>query len=738
MTRLALGFLLAVLLGTAALNVVKFETDVADLLGAGESGADALDGVAGRSQTIALRAGDAAQRRATAIELAAHLKEHQLVVRADAGPGAPDPDLLDWLWQHRLLLAPPSTSDVTADALRRELERARAELTSLSGSGLASRYLLDPTGSYRRVIEQLTSAGSNVLPTDTGVWQSLDTDASIVFLQLADLPFDASAQSSLDDEIRNLADANGLEALIVGPRAISAEINNRIALRAQVVAGLGGLLVLVWIAWVMRSPVRVMSCVLPALIGAGAGVLGLHLFFGGVHLLAIGFGGVLVGLAIDYPIHLILHGRSRQERVHATRLVGIGAVTTAVAFLAMLASDIRVLAQTGVFVALGLSTAALASWALRPEKGVSLRPISMTSRPHLKSKPFLVAGLAAIAAIAVLFLPERDTAGLIDVPAKIRETVAELDRMMDLPSGQYRIETTAGTLGALIERQKAVSDALLGLQAQGHITRFRMLGNSLPLPPNDPAKISAAVLAERLPEALRAAGLSPGFATQIVNAYAEALGQPPLKASTVATLVNSESIAGLVQVRGDRLVGPIQLWDVSDPVRVREALSSFDLEGVAFVDEKARIRSGLDRLKFRAMLTVGLGALAGAFVLVLVLRQTRPAIEIVLCTAAATLLAAAIAGWAAGGLGVFHMVALALVIGIGIDYGLFLTMSCDEAQDDVAMQSVLICAVTTLLAFSVMIVSGVELLEHIGLTVVVGVIAALAVSIVLDPESRQS
>jgi predicted exporter len=74
--------------------------------------------------------------------------------------------------------------------------------------------------------------------------------------------------------------------------------------------------------------------------------------------------------------------------------------------------------------------------------------------------------------------------------------------------------------------------------------------------------------------------------------------------------------------------------------------------------------------------------------------------------------------------------ALALVIGIGIDYGLLLTLSGDDAQFGAAARSVLLCATTTLIAFIIMAFSGVGVLEDIGTTVTIGVLAMLAASVV--------
>jgi predicted exporter len=104
--------------------------------------------------------------------------------------------------------------------------------------------------------------------------------------------------------------------------------------------------------------------------------------------------------------------------------------------------------------------------------------------------------------------------------------------------------------------------------------------------------------------------------------------------------------------------------------------------------------------------------------------------EIAIGCLAAGLLTALLAGIPTGGVGVFHIVALTLVIGIGIDYGIFLTLSESDEQYENALRSVLLCAATTLIAFLTMVFSGVSVLEEIGATVSIGVTAMVGVNLV--------
>ena len=77
-----------------------------------------------------------------------------------------------------------------------------------------------------------------------------------------------------------------------------------------------------------------------------------------------------------------------------------------------------------------------------------------------------------------------------------------------------------------------------------------------------------------------------------------------------------------------------------------------------------------------------------------------------------------------------------LIIGLGIDYSLFINRrSSDTADNYNSCHGVLISAFSTLLAFGVLILSDVPVLMAIGQTVSIGVIASLVLAMLLaDPK----
>ena len=72
------------------------------------------------------------------------------------------------------------------------------------------------------------------------------------------------------------------------------------------------------------------------------------------------------------------------------------------------------------------------------------------------------------------------------------------------------------------------------------------------------------------------------------------------------------------------------------------------------------------------------------------------------------------------GLTIIHIVALLLVMGLGLDYALFLSRSESRDEQGFSRHAVVACAATTTATFGILAGSSIPVLKFIGLTVAVG------------------
>jgi predicted exporter len=73
-------------------------------------------------------------------------------------------------------------------------------------------------------------------------------------------------------------------------------------------------------------------------------------------------------------------------------------------------------------------------------------------------------------------------------------------------------------------------------------------------------------------------------------------------------------------------------------------------------------------------------------------------------------------------LNLFHLVALILAAGLGLDYALFFEHAGDDRAEQLrTLHAVIVCSLTTLLVFCLLALSSIPVLRAIGGTVAIGV-----------------
>ena len=714
--RLWLVLSCVAVLVTLAVGVLQLDTDAETVLGREGGIRAALEMPAGRTLTVLVKGEDISVRSNTAAEIASALQADVAIERVIVRPEVLDRALIDWVWDHRYLLSPPSETAFQAEAMVKELREARASLTRVSETAFAARYLQDPAGSFRRSIAGLMRSADTPLVVRQGHWQSLDDKETVLFVQVADQPFDLRTQQRLGQRVLQVA--GGADIVITGPRAVSARMNERIAQRSITVASIAAVLLLGWLVWMTASWRRLLLILVPLLAGGAAAVLAVQSAFGSVHVIALGFGGALMGLAMDYPIHLISHAGEQTARRRALRCIGTGAATTSAAFLALLGSGMTVLMQVGAFVATGLLASALTCWLLR---GIfAEQSLHIVRRPSLLpqvARPgWLLGAVTVVSFVLIGLLPNAPTSTLVRLAPDLRADLAYVHRVLDLPSSQHVLEVKADSLAGLLDKQRQLSPVLTQAQADGVIGKSRLIADMFP----STGPIGA-LDPSRLPEALEQAGLAPSYAGTILAMHENALAKAADPAPLPANLLTETGLGSLLQATDSGFLGVGHLWDVRDPEGLAVRIARLGIAGVNFVDRRSGIEDWIADLADRAIWCLVAGGFAAVLLLFVLLPRKRDVALIVFATLAAGSLTAAITLVVAGGLGIFEIVSLILIVGIGVDYGLFLRSGTGENGRQLALSSVFRCAVTTLLAFGVMAFSSVMVMQSIGLTVSVGV-----------------
>jgi predicted exporter len=141
------------------------------------------------------------------------------------------------------------------------------------------------------------------------------------------------------------------------------------------------------------------------------------------------------------------------------------------------------------------------------------------------------------------------------------------------------------------------------------------------------------------------------------------------------------------------------------------------LEGVQWVDKVGGISALLGRYRaYMGMVVLGAYVLVG---LALYVRYRGRTWRVLAPTAAASALTLAILGLAGQSLQLFHVLALMLLLGVGVDYGIFMQEDPRRGKD-APWLAVGLSAASTLLSFGLLALSATPALRAFGLTMLLG------------------
>ncbi len=679
------------------------------------------------------------------VAVAASLREADLFSVVAGGQAAlADTDQAD-LFARRYLLAP---AEFDTPSLRRGLEGLLRQLRS-STAPLAIQFgLADPPGAFLALIR--TWIGTSQVRTIDGAWFAPDTDRALLLARTRaggmDVPAQETATAVIEAAFR-AANPGPARLLVAGPAVFARDAARAIKGDVHRIAIVSTTLVVLLLWWRFRSPLVIAAIAAPVVFSVAVAVVAVQAAYGTVHGVALGFGATMLGVSVDYPVLMIGH-RKRGEPAAATRArIGpafiLAVITATLGLAAMVLSGFPGLAQLGVFAAVGLATAAAATWWLLPRLVVAanLAPVAAGNPAWLLRVERLRQGrllgllpvLAAAGWLGAIGGPawEGDLANLSPVPAASRALDAELRGALGAPDVGQILILRGRDPEAVLVAQEALLPLLDSLRNEGVIAGAEFATRLLPSAAVQSARIAALpdplTLAARLEQARDGLPFRPGAFQPFLDAVAASRGMAPLRPADLAGSPIAARLDPLLFQRDGAWQGPVVLAGVSDPARLAAALAGH--RGVVYVDMRAELGGILSGYTARAWRWLGWSGLAVLLVLAIGLRDPMRVMRVLGAVGAALLVTVAALTAAGVRLSLIHLVALQLVAGVGLDYALFFTRRQLDAEERArTLRTLVTCNGMTLLTFGLLAACQTPLLRDIGVTVAAGALLAMAFS----------
>ena len=700
---------------------------------------------------IALSDGEPEMLAASSKDLAEKFRQSGLFARVHNGSRKDVDTIRDYLFLHRYLLTSSDVSQkLEVAGLKRALRERLRDLASPLAPVIKRTLRQDPTAELFELGRHWLSfrAGSQQIKILNGVWFSVDERKSLLVLEIQPTGLDVQGQVDTVRDVHRIVDdvvlPRGLSASVSGPPVFVVQTRNILRSDAWTLSIVALLLVAAFLFAVFRSFIIVALVAVPLACSAVVAAAATLLIFGSVHAVTLAFGITLIGVAIDYPIHLISHLRVRTHppREQVKRIwptLRMTVLTTIAAYAALLLSSLEGLKQLGLFTAAGLLTAvAITRWVMpylvsNEINAGSPQPLFDRALEFFGRRAFRLRLPAAVAVgLLAIFLVLTDKTrvdyeidGLSTISATQRSRDRDLRAVLGLWSGGKLLAVTAHDAeGALVHTEQLV-DRLSALAAKGALEGYTTVSQFIPSEAAQRA-IQASipqstVMRRRLEQAQADTPFKQGVFDPFLrdlesNRTQEVLGAEELLASPIGGL-----IAPLLFKNEDSWIVLVLLHGVNDPTRLVEL--STETEGIEtiYLDLKQEISRIMIHTIDESTRVVLLGVVAMYLLLLVHFRSLLRPLRVLGPTLAAVCSTSALLVGSGTPLNLFHLMSLLLVVGLGLDYSLFFNRLRSEVDEwTTTFRALWVCSVTTILVFGLLLFSQTPPLNSIGVTVALG------------------
>lgn len=474
---------------------------------------------------------------------------------------------------------------------------------------------------------------------------------------------------------------------------------------------------------------------------------------GSVSAITIGFGAVLLGVTIDYGLHLYFSFADRQRSPSeivaalAPPLLGAG-LTTAGAFSIQLLSalpgqrQLALFAIFGVLLALGISLLLLPHFLGRKNSVADFNPLltpvesglsKKRSSGRFRQNDRLVVSVWLISLLLLFGASFKvDCVGDLRQINLVPESLRQAEKSLKSVWGEVRGRALVFAEGSTLEEALQVNEKLYA-----HLRQEFSPAEIVSLAPVLPSSSTQArnrqnwqlfwssERFDRLRENLIAAGQKIGFSATAFMPFMEALkispdglsesywrraGFTPLLDALIEKDVQKVTIITLIPDRAASL-----------PLFTDAQMMS----GVRLVSPQNFSREVSSAVSSDLKQFIVLALIVVSLILLVLLRNFYQALLALLPVLAGLLSMFGIMGALGISFNLFNLVAAILIIGVGVDYGIFMVYRLFRGRDAATEKAVLVSGLTTLAGFGVLVLARHPALNSIGLTVLLGVGGAL-------------
>ena len=484
---------------------------------------------------------------------------------------------------------------------------------------------------------------------------------------------------------------------------------------------------------VFRSVRPVFLSLLSIFIGMICGLVAVLSIFGEIHIMTLVMSTSIIGITIDYSLHYLterlLHGNRESAICSLKKLIStlsIALCTSFIAYLILLIAPFPGLKQLSVFAVFGLTGAFLTVVCWYPFL-VKKLPVREQVGQHLLTfwlqlwqSSVMQWGMVIFALIFIAYglihlKVDDDISKLQTLPAELQQQEKQIVSITHQSNEQKWFIVFGDNAQQTLQRLENFIPQLEHAKQQGVFAQYQTIN----LPSIKKQQKNVALIQQYAPKILTSLQqlginanppnivqpidvITPEQWQQSVISQGRKLLWLSLKDGKSATLIPISGIEQLSELK---------------------ALSKPD-QGIYWLDRRSEFNTMFThyRIHLSQLMTGAVLFICLCFIFYNIKQGLKFALKSTLPTLLSIGIALSVHGIIGQTINLFSMLALILVIGIGIDYSLFL--SNDKSQTQSALLAVILAALTTLLSFGLLIISHTSAIMGFGLVLTSGIFGA--------------
>ena len=672
-----------------------------------------------------------------------------------------------------------------ADGLKRQIQKNKeAILSPISSPSTLELISKDPLDLASIMLRHMPGRG---FTSKTGYFISKDNSMLLLLVRpkhpSRDIRFLESFRSEIDGIFKAVVpeQTSGVKIGITGPYAFAMEAHS--SLKKEIVTNFltSAVVIILLFQLVYRKRPLVLLITAATLLSALSYTLGAaYLLFGGLNMVSSVVAVMLLGMGIDYIIHIFNRWEEAYRETGDTAAsireaftkvlpgVATGAVTTTLAFLSIVFTDFRGLYEFGIIAGIGVVSCLLmmvffmcSCLSIFPGPLASKRPakafiLDRAASSIIRRKDLvIIIGGAALAISAVIipslrFDSDPQSIGIKNSPVstlekKVSDTFSTGKNPLIAVLGATDKERLFSAFGTLEEKLKDLEESKI-------TGSHRSLAIFLPAPEAQqralaklPAVREASFdLEKRFLAALKENGFKADeYQKKYITTIAEALliDRP----ATLLDLDSSGEKRARIFYNSERIKTAAYIfapgdgsWD-DDTIRSVQSAVETSGTGTYLTGAPIMLKTLKRAIIKDSSIAAGLTFLMITAVVFLQFRSVKWALLIQFVLLADFILTLGVMVTAGIQFNYMNIAAVALILGIGVDYSVYVLQGYLEQTGDICAnlgrtwKSVIMCALTTLAGFGSLMTMSFSGIASLGAVITIGVVICLITSLTILP-----